>query len=157
MFILLPAVAKREFSAFISRSSCNITKLSLQGISISHVDLISALRLILSLKELSISNSKVSEHYNPITPEFITSLHTSGQSELNIFRLPLVPKLCVLSLEFEGTAFDDAMFIDMISSRWLPDPEYATLHWCRLPAISSVKVPVANSGRDSLQTSTVLG
>lgn len=41
------------------------------------------------------------------------------------FGPPFLPKLHTLSLSIGGVNFDDTAVVDMTSSRWLPDPNYA--------------------------------
>ncbi|KAE9388746.1 hypothetical protein BT96DRAFT_980927 [Gymnopus androsaceus JB14] len=115
---------RRVFSAFMARSSCSITKISFQHIPISHSDLNSVLYLLPCLHDFSINNHGVLGS-ETITSSFISSLHSSGRSELTGSSSPLVPRLRYLSLEFEGADFDDAAFISTVASRWLPDPDYA--------------------------------
>ncbi|KAE9406602.1 hypothetical protein BT96DRAFT_987440 [Gymnopus androsaceus JB14] len=59
-----------------------------------------------------------------ITSCLISTLH-GGLDEQSSSGSPLLPKLRSLSLNVGGTAFDDAAFVSMASSRWLPDPNYA--------------------------------
>lgn len=117
---------KDAFKGCLTRSSCarNITKFSLRGIRISDLDLISILYSFPSLQDLFISNQLVSED-DPLTSRLISSLHSSGYNELTKSRFPIVPRLHKLGLEFGGANFDDAAFISMVSSRWLPDLQYA--------------------------------
>ncbi|KAE9393187.1 hypothetical protein BT96DRAFT_924229 [Gymnopus androsaceus JB14] len=96
--------------------------ISFHGICISHPDLISSLYLMPLLQELIISNGSVPEDRNPITTEFIASLDISRQHKS---RFPLVPRLRRIFLKFKGINFDDAAFISMVSSRWIPDSDYA--------------------------------
>ncbi|KIK51494.1 hypothetical protein GYMLUDRAFT_252016 [Collybiopsis luxurians FD-317 M1] len=77
-----------------------------------------------SLEELSIIDSLITANSkSPITTTFISSLQRLRQD--GIYTQVLVPPLRSLSLEYKGKAFDDAAFVTMISSRWLPDPVYA--------------------------------
>ncbi|KAE9408968.1 hypothetical protein BT96DRAFT_1013116 [Gymnopus androsaceus JB14] len=103
------------FSAFISRSSCALTTLSLRFSVISDLNLIAALRLLPSLTDFAFDGLVEAADRNPITPHFISSMHGSTIA-------PLVPKLRSLSLKLLGTLFDDAALISMVSSRWIPDP-----------------------------------
>ncbi|KAE9387977.1 hypothetical protein BT96DRAFT_1025645 [Gymnopus androsaceus JB14] len=112
------------FKAFLSRSSCSLTKLSLSGVVISDTNLIIAIRTLPSLLYLSVGDSTLTETETPITPYFISSLSGSRFATNNYDSPPsslLLPKLRCLSITFAGTSFDDAMFVTMVSSRWLPD------------------------------------
>ncbi|KAF9072049.1 hypothetical protein BDP27DRAFT_1320996 [Rhodocollybia butyracea] len=96
---------KATLASFIRRSSCNLTKLEVENVSVSDIDLIAALKLMPSLANLHVDDSP-------------TELNPSGSA--------LVPKLRELQLKFNGLEFDDSAFINMISSRWLPDAQYAS-------------------------------
>ncbi|KAE9393874.1 hypothetical protein BT96DRAFT_999061 [Gymnopus androsaceus JB14] len=63
---------------------------------------------------------------HPITPFFLSSLnlHDSDSKSVSDSHSILVPNLCALSIKVGGTSFDDSTFVDMITSRWLPDPSY---------------------------------
>lgn len=54
-----------------------------------------------------------------ITTHFLTSLilHDPGHGT------SLIPKLRCLSVKVNDTSFDDAAFVRMVSSRWLPDAD----------------------------------
>ncbi|KAE9404407.1 hypothetical protein BT96DRAFT_989457 [Gymnopus androsaceus JB14] len=106
------------FDAFISRSSCILTTLSIRGVIISDLELIAALHLLPSLVNLSFDDSQQAWE-SPITSLFLSRLtlpespyDPSAQSQSI-----LIPKLCSLVIKFKGTSFDDAAFVKMISSR----------------------------------------
>ncbi|KAE9395444.1 hypothetical protein BT96DRAFT_146423 [Gymnopus androsaceus JB14] len=107
------------FSAFISRSSCALRTLSLSSVTISDLDLAAALRLLPSLISFSVDGLVNPEGGSPITSYFLSrlTLHDSGP--------PLLPKLRSLFITFHETGFDDAAFVGIASSRWLPDPAHA--------------------------------
>ncbi|KAE9408935.1 hypothetical protein BT96DRAFT_627294 [Gymnopus androsaceus JB14] len=107
------------FSAFISRSSCTLTTFSLSSVTISDLDLIASLNHLPSLINFSVDGLMNPEGGSPLTSYFLSSLtlHDSGSL--------LLPKLRFLSIKFHDTSFDDAAFVRMVSSRWLPDPAYA--------------------------------
>lgn len=80
-------------------------KMSLEGISISALDLVSALYLLPAVCELSITGC---DRHGPLTSEFLSSLHGSCRnSKLTKSRLPLVPRLRRLFFDFEDITFDD--------------------------------------------------
>jgi len=103
-----------SFNTFISRSSCALTTLSLSRVTISDLNLISALRLLPFLTTFSLDGLMDPNYGSPITSHFISSMHSSSPQ-------PLLPKLRSLSIKFLGTLFDDAGFVGMVSSRWIPD------------------------------------
>ncbi|KAE9393876.1 hypothetical protein BT96DRAFT_209677 [Gymnopus androsaceus JB14] len=103
------------FATFISRSSCILTTLSLSNVIISDLNLIAALRLLPSLANLSTNNLLDPTGGSPLTSHFVSSMH-------GLSAAPLLPKLQSLSIKLLRTSFDDAAFIGMISSRWMPDP-----------------------------------
>lgn len=110
------------FDAFVSRSSCILTRLSISGVEISDLDLLAAFRILPYLVQFAFSDVKhprrLAKKSRPITSHFISCMHASFSTASEI----LVPKLRTLSLTLLSTSFDDAAFTSMISSRWLPDP-----------------------------------
>jgi len=118
---------KLSFDGFISRSSCSITSFSIHGMGISDTEVIGILLLLPSLLDLSLDDN-MKQKNSPITSHFISTLHLgSGSTNERSSSIPLLPKLCRLSLYVGGTSFDDAAFVSMVSSRWLPDPSYAEI------------------------------
>ncbi|KAF9072044.1 hypothetical protein BDP27DRAFT_1361291 [Rhodocollybia butyracea] len=142
---------KATLGAFLCRSSCNLTKFVVKNVSVSDIDLIAALKLMPSLVNLQVDDTPTGDYgetpacdddytpvgddggmpagddpTSPITPPFIRSLHGFDWVDLNPSGSALVPKLRELQLTFDGLEFDDSAFIDMISSRWLPDIQYAS-------------------------------
>ncbi|KAF9072078.1 hypothetical protein BDP27DRAFT_1418434 [Rhodocollybia butyracea] len=119
-----PKVALR---AFLHRSSCKLTVFEIRNVSVSDIDLIAALKLMPSLINLYIDDTPVGDDpTSPITSQFIRSLHGFLWTELNPSGSALVSRLRDLQLTFDGLEFDDSAFIDMVSSRWLPDTQYAS-------------------------------
>ncbi|KAF9072054.1 hypothetical protein BDP27DRAFT_1401039 [Rhodocollybia butyracea] len=113
--------------AFLHRSSCSLTKFDVMRISVTDIDLIDALKLMPSLVNLHIDDTPAGNNpTSPITPQFLRSLHRFFWIELNLSSSALVPKLRELRLTFDGVEFDDSEFIDMVTSRWIPDTEYAS-------------------------------
>ncbi|KAE9408943.1 hypothetical protein BT96DRAFT_913625 [Gymnopus androsaceus JB14] len=108
------------FSAFMSRSSCILTMLSLSSVMISDSDLVATLRLLPSLTKWSIDGLANSGGGSPIMSHFISHMHASSAA-------PLLPKLHSLSIKSHGTVFDNAAFVSMVSSRWLPDRTHAVI------------------------------
>lgn len=116
---------KDEFTKFIARSQCSITSFSLHRLGISDLDVISVLQVLPSLLTFSINDDNVRWGESPITSRLISHLHSSDNDDQSSSSPSLLPKLRSLSLNVGGAVFDDAAFVDMVSSRWLPDPEYA--------------------------------
>lgn len=115
--ILWPVPA---FDKFISRSSCMLTTLSIAGVEISDLNLLATFRILpylvnFAFDDLSVPIEEAGSH--PITSHLISCMHPSSTTATT-----LVPKLRSLSLTLHGASFDDAAFIHMISSRWLPNP-----------------------------------
>ncbi|KIK54723.1 hypothetical protein GYMLUDRAFT_48435 [Collybiopsis luxurians FD-317 M1] len=113
----------RAIDSFISRSSCRITILTMDKVSVSDVELIAALRMMTYLEKLEVQDG-IGE--SPITSHLISSLHAVGRNRSTGSIIYLVPKLQSLRLYFNGEALDDRAFARMIVSRWLPDPELAS-------------------------------
>ncbi|KAF9072043.1 hypothetical protein BDP27DRAFT_1361290 [Rhodocollybia butyracea] len=112
-------------AAFLDRSSCSLTYFGVKRISVSDVDLIAALKLMPSLVTLRVDDTPAGDdQISPITPRFICSLHGFLWSEQNYSSSALIPKLHELQLTFDGLEFDDSVFINMVSSRWLPNKQH---------------------------------
>lgn len=111
--------SRKAFNEFISRSSCILTTLSISSVVITDRDLIAALQLLTSLTNLGVDDKlQLTEVESPITSYFLSSLRLHPHDSTS----PLVPKLASLSIiKFNGTLFDDAAFVEMVSSRWLLD------------------------------------
>ncbi|KAF9072059.1 hypothetical protein BDP27DRAFT_1495643 [Rhodocollybia butyracea] len=117
---------KATLGSFLHRSSCVLTKFEVKRISVTDIDLIAALSLVPSLVNLFVDDTPCGDDpISPITPQFVRSLHGLLRTELNPSSSALVPKLSELQLRFNGLEFDDSGFINMVSSRWLPDTQYA--------------------------------
>ncbi|KAF9065134.1 hypothetical protein BDP27DRAFT_1366622 [Rhodocollybia butyracea] len=118
---------KATLAAFLRRSSCNLTKFEVKSVSVSDIDLIAALKLMPSLINLYVDDIPTGDDpTSPITSRFIHSLHGFPWTELSPSGSALVPKLRELQVTFDGLQFDDSSFIEMVSSRWLPDTQYAS-------------------------------
>ncbi|KAF9065133.1 hypothetical protein BDP27DRAFT_1332337 [Rhodocollybia butyracea] len=118
---------KATLAAFLRRSSCNLTEFEVKSVSVSDIDLIAALKLMPSLMNLYIDDTHGGDDpMSPITSRFIRSLHGLHWTELRPSGSTLVPKLRELKLTFDGSQFDDSLFIEMVNSRWLPDTQYAS-------------------------------
>jgi len=113
---------KDLFATFLSRSSCRITTLVIRGVALSDEDLISALRILSCLATLGISDHGTIPLNSPITSHFISSLHIDHSVPGP--QTHLIPKLHDLTLESDCFTFDDAAFINMISSRWYSHPRF---------------------------------
>ncbi|KAE9398017.1 hypothetical protein BT96DRAFT_995198 [Gymnopus androsaceus JB14] len=107
------------FCSFLDISSCQITKLVLQGVRISTEDLIPALHSLPSIIYLHISDQLLAADHSPITGKFIRNLEWPRNHDSS--HPPLVPKLCLLRLEFCGNSFDNAAFSNTVISRRMPD------------------------------------
>ncbi|KIK52729.1 hypothetical protein GYMLUDRAFT_265331 [Collybiopsis luxurians FD-317 M1] len=118
---------RHAFEHFMARSSCIITSFTIKSLGISDLDLIFILRFLPSLRDLEIHDVREPEGKSPITSLLVSALHGFAglNKRSNSSGALLVPKLRQLKFRFYGTAFDDAAFVSMVSSRWLPDPNYA--------------------------------
>jgi len=112
--------SSKAFSEFISRSSCNLTTLTIGSVVMTDRDLIGALQLLTSLTNLGVDDKLLlTEEESPVTSYFLSNLHLHPHNSPSA--PPLVPKLGSLSIvKFNGTLFDDAAFVEMVSSRWFP-------------------------------------
>ncbi|KIK69401.1 hypothetical protein GYMLUDRAFT_35474 [Collybiopsis luxurians FD-317 M1] len=114
---------RAQIERFLDRSGCSLTSLSINA-SWTDQTIVALLRRLPPLQELTISDhtetTNLSNSSPPIAKVLVESLHSYQQS-----RLPIVPKLRSLSLEVLSTGFDHKSFVEMISSRWIPDKDYA--------------------------------
>ncbi|KIK63431.1 hypothetical protein GYMLUDRAFT_466847 [Collybiopsis luxurians FD-317 M1] len=108
------------FMAFLERSSCLLTTLFIEGLSLSDIQLVRLLRHVPTLRDLTIIDTDIAGSFSPISKQFIESLHTSRTSDLRLEAEPLIPRLHSLTLDTGATAFRDKVVIDMVRSRWIP-------------------------------------
>ncbi|KAE9408476.1 hypothetical protein BT96DRAFT_1013511 [Gymnopus androsaceus JB14] len=107
------------FMAFLSRSSPPLTTLMIQSLNLSDSNLIRILAQIPTLLDLVIDDNNVPPAESPITYKFIESFHasrTTGQRPIHI-----VPRLRSLKLDVGADAFEDALIVDMVQSRWITE------------------------------------
>ncbi|KAE9404428.1 hypothetical protein BT96DRAFT_916787 [Gymnopus androsaceus JB14] len=109
-------------NGFISRSSFQLTTLSIKFIPLLDSDLIDLLRRLPSLHHLTVDDSNTSPR--PVTSLLVQSLHAIPHtSSVTVFSV-LVKRLQTLSLTTSAEAqeaFNDRDFVDMVSSRWFLD------------------------------------
>ncbi|KAE9403837.1 hypothetical protein BT96DRAFT_451776 [Gymnopus androsaceus JB14] len=103
-----------QFMAFLSRSSCPLTTLSIESLALADSKLINLLTHIPTLVNLSINDSYVLQKHSPITGRFIKSLRATSQP-------PIVPRLHSLKLDVGGSTFKDRSVVNMVRSRWIPE------------------------------------
>ncbi|KIK61754.1 hypothetical protein GYMLUDRAFT_42795 [Collybiopsis luxurians FD-317 M1] len=119
-----PAAA---FSAFISRSSCTLSAISIRNVAVSDLNFIAALRHTPALLDLSINDSHMGSD-NPITTRLFSSLHDTALNHSQAASgSHLLPRLRSLCLRSSRSTFDDTSFVNMVLSRWLPDPSQAAV------------------------------
>ncbi|KAF9063502.1 hypothetical protein BDP27DRAFT_1335053 [Rhodocollybia butyracea] len=101
----------------------SLASLVIQCLYIRDQDMVTLLRQLPSLQELSIHDPPFPglASHNPISKSFIESLHAWKRSPLRRSVEPLVSQLRELTLKVETEGFDPFSFVDTIASRWLPD------------------------------------
>ncbi|KAE9407387.1 hypothetical protein BT96DRAFT_1014220 [Gymnopus androsaceus JB14] len=104
------------FMAFLSRSSCSLTTLSIQSLALADLKLIVLLTHLPTLLDLCVDDSYVLPEASPITDQFIDSLHVHRTNS----HRPIIPRLQFLKLDVGASTFGDASVTDMVRSRWLP-------------------------------------
>ncbi|KIK69367.1 hypothetical protein GYMLUDRAFT_645873 [Collybiopsis luxurians FD-317 M1] len=112
---------RRHIERFLDRSGCSLTTLIIK-VSWTDKTVVALLRRLPSLQELTILDRNYQQSH-----------------------LPIVPKLHSLSLEGQSTGFDHKLFMEMISSRWIPDKGYAAS--IGVSCIRSVKLCLPPSQR----------
>ncbi|KAE9405669.1 hypothetical protein BT96DRAFT_1015398 [Gymnopus androsaceus JB14] len=98
--------------AFLARSSCLLTTLSIEILAFADLKLIDLVTHLPTLLNLSIDDSDVAPGCSPITDRFIESLqvHETGS---------MVPRLHSLKLNVGASTFNDGIVVDMVRSRWI--------------------------------------
>ncbi|KAJ3852431.1 hypothetical protein EV368DRAFT_82552 [Lentinula lateritia] len=108
--------------SLFARSKCQLQVLTIRDdYCLADTDVVTLLLQFPILQELCIEEDGYSHKPQPISTSFITSLHTWKQSFLRCSSGPLVPQLRVLTLKTVAEDFDPFSFVEMITSRWLPD------------------------------------
>ncbi|KAE9394950.1 hypothetical protein BT96DRAFT_923194 [Gymnopus androsaceus JB14] len=97
------------FMAFLSRSACPLTTLSIQSLALADLKLVDLLTHLPTLLNLSIDDSYVAPGFSPVTGRFIENLQVHRTSCND----HIVPRMHSLKL-------DIASVVDMIRSRWIP-------------------------------------
>ncbi|KAE9401164.1 hypothetical protein BT96DRAFT_974930 [Gymnopus androsaceus JB14] len=111
-----------SIAAFLKRSRFNLTVLSLTYVYISDDELLSLLRDMPSVVDLKANSESM---VFPVTPTFISSLHAFRQPHSHCSS-PLLPNLERISLLARTDVdFDEVAFVEMITSRWVPNQAYA--------------------------------
>lgn len=105
-----------SFTSFISRSSCTITTLSWENITMSPNSWVSFLESLPSLTSLTVSELLLLAGESLISNIFLRTLRPHTISSLNAF----LPKLETLSLSISRPTFTVEAFMNAVKSRWLP-------------------------------------
>lgn len=110
------------FTSFLSRSSCNITSLSLIRLPVPDADLIALLALLpplthLSYEEATQADGGVGSSFD-LKDTVLHSLYSHPACASDFVQAPLAPKLQSIRLRTYGFALSDQCFVDMVKSRW---------------------------------------
>ncbi|THU92104.1 hypothetical protein K435DRAFT_967817 [Dendrothele bispora CBS 962.96] len=115
------------FSKFAARSRFSLTTLCIDS-PIAESDFLSLLRLFPDLTELDITEPY--SYHKVITDNFLNGLHPTrltGDSFEDRSTTPCIPRLLHLSLYVHaGSPFRPETLIEMVKSRWIPDPLYSS-------------------------------
>ncbi|KAF9075607.1 hypothetical protein BDP27DRAFT_1257377 [Rhodocollybia butyracea] len=149
-----------KVTSFLLRSGCSLTTLEIENIIISNDDLVALLVNTPELRRFNFYEGPMTETKEEeeggtlasepehITMSFIARLHAYGDIEdggPHGFANPLIPKLEHLSLRALADWFNvDQLFIDVICSRWSPEPGVVAM--TGIECLKSVKLQVL--GRD---------
>lgn len=137
------------FIAFITRSACSITKLTLVDIPLDSSDLCSIFELTPTLTDLTFKQTLSSGRKRKFHADmdFIRALHSSySDTPLRTHPLPLLPKLTCLTLHVSSEWFDTAVFVDVVQSRWVPDHAYIGIECLRSVEIFLIDAKVDFEG-----------
>ncbi|KAJ4475310.1 hypothetical protein C8J55DRAFT_517832 [Lentinula edodes] len=114
----------RGIDNFIIQSHCKsqLTKLVLDGMPLEDKDLVSLLKTLPFLEELTVIDPcNGMNRVLPISKAFVQSLHScSKTSHLQTSDITLVPNLHTLTLKVVAPGFDHDAFVETILSRWCP-------------------------------------
>ncbi|KAJ3859156.1 hypothetical protein EV359DRAFT_68407 [Lentinula novae-zelandiae] len=126
--------ALATFTSFMERCGGHLTVLNLMDLSMDLSNLLSILRKVPSLLELTLSDCPLSKtsvggrsrSFLPpiVSSAFLRSLHAFRRFDGLSPASPLLPKLQKLRLQVDNE-FDEEVFVDTISSRWIPSDDYA--------------------------------
>ncbi|KAF9077338.1 hypothetical protein BDP27DRAFT_1312224 [Rhodocollybia butyracea] len=147
-----------KFISFLVRSGCSLTTLEIENIAISNDSLVSLLvntpelrrfnfyeKPVAEMAEMKKKSKAPTSKHQHITMSFIARLHAyygdieDGNS--HGLASPIVPKLEHLSLRVLADWFDiDHLFIDVVCSRWSPEPSVVAM--TGVQCLKSVKLKV---------------
>ncbi|ESK91759.1 hypothetical protein Moror_10588 [Moniliophthora roreri MCA 2997] len=115
------------FKSFLTRSSCNITSLSLRCVPISDEQLVNTLLLMPRLSSLCLQEYRNTQSgYYLLTDEFLTRLAVDHGSSSSLF----LPHLTDLTLHARADRVDFDHLTKALTSRWVPDSDYSATLGC---------------------------
>ncbi|KAK7433649.1 hypothetical protein VKT23_020655 [Stygiomarasmius scandens] len=146
---------RSHIDSFFQRSNCSLTTLYIDGHDISDKDALALLALTPMLTRLRlqeprahVNNPNGQFELHSISPLFLQTLHAFNYNAVSVCSSPLVPKLT--SLHFTANAsFNDALFGDMVVSRWIPEVDHAAV--VGVECLRSVKLCVFGREFDQVQ------
>jgi len=106
-------------TSFLLRSQCSVKILRIERISVSDIDMISLLRHLPALTELTVQETHTVASPMPITTKFLQRLHSYNSGD--VFVPCLVPKLQRFSFTVHGETLDERVFVEMVLSRCIAD------------------------------------
>jgi hypothetical protein len=125
--------------SFLAHSNCSLLVLTLKNIAMTDRELVAILKQCVTLEALHIGDSRLGSPTSPvITKALIESLHSSKRSSIQTSPPPIAKSLrsLTMTLTAKSSEFDVAVFVDMISSRWIPNPDMAkTVGICCLRSV----------------------
>ncbi|KAG7091894.1 hypothetical protein E1B28_008295 [Marasmius oreades] len=145
---------------FIRRSSCTITSFRLKWVPIKDVQLISLLELMPALRSLRIeeyTTEQTSVPFNRVVNQRFLghlALERDADSEYRSSKSLFLPRLTDLSLVMHNDNMDAGALVQAVSSRWLPDPEHASVIGAE--CIQSLAVVVIGEDGDSCTSLEIL-
>ncbi|ESK89456.1 hypothetical protein Moror_16115 [Moniliophthora roreri MCA 2997] len=113
---------------FFIRSSCTLTSLTLKWLRITDYQVIAVLQLLPTLESLTIEECHDSRY--PQYGSSLTAIVTPALlNSLSIDPFPsnphILPHLADLSLTAHLDSLDQAALLNVVASRWLPDPDFS--------------------------------
>ncbi|ESK97756.1 hypothetical protein Moror_17382 [Moniliophthora roreri MCA 2997] len=115
------------FTSFLVRSSCTITSLHLRWLPITDTQVLPLLELLPSLRTLRLQECtrtypRTNQKNSIVTRTFLNRLTMDCESLVTT----LVPRLIHLELLVVNNGLEQQALMEMLSSRWFPDPSHAS-------------------------------
>ncbi|KAL0065883.1 hypothetical protein AAF712_007187 [Marasmius tenuissimus] len=141
-----PSWVSSTTAEFLTRSACSITSLSLVWLPITDQQTIDLLELMPTLTSLEIVERETNAPNVIITGKFTRRLVVDSQTS------PFLPFLTKIMLAMQTKGLVEQDLLDVISSRWNPDPIQARESGVECLRSVGITVTGKHTGQDSLSS-----